>query len=327
MQFGIIGTANIAVSSFLPGIERTEHEVGAIGSRSLDHAESVADEHSIPRVYGDYESLLEDEGIDAVYNPLPNSLHAEWTKRAADAGLDVLCEKPLGVDADEAREMFDHCEARDVTLMEAFMYRFHPRTERAVAVVAEEFDDVRSMTATFKFRLEDESVVQMDPDLAGGSLMDIGAYAINATRLFLGQPDRVYGSLSDTRDSGVDTEMAALLEYDDGAVARVASGFDTQPVEGYRVDATNGWLKAERSFGPGPDEEVSITYSVDGRQATETFDPVDHYALEIEGFADCVASGDQPRVDRAETVENMATIDAIRESAERGEAVSPSASK
>ncbi|MFB6087414.1 MAG: Gfo/Idh/MocA family protein [Haloarculaceae archaeon] len=322
MQFGVISTANIGVDSVIPAIQRSDHEVAAIASRDGERAQAVADDLGIPRAYDSYGSLLDDDGIDAVYNPLPNALHAEWTRRAADAGLHVLCEKPLAVDAPEAADLFDYCEDRGVTLMEAFMYRFHPRTRRAATVVSEELADVRSVTATFKFPLYGRpDDVRLDPDLAGGSLMDVGCYAVSAARLFLGEPDSAYGSTTDTRDCGVDTELAAVLEYDDGAVARVASGFDTQLVEGYRVDATNGWLKAERAFGPDPDESVSITYSVDGRQVTETFDPVDHYRLEVEHFAECVTSGSTPRIDRAETLGNMAAIDAIYESAERGESV------
>ena len=325
MRFGVISTADIARVSVIPAIQASDHTVAAIASRDATRAQAVADEVGIPRAYGDYASLLDDERIDAVYNPLPNSLHAEWTKRAADAGLHVLCEKPLAVDAEQAAAVFDHCEDRGVTCMEAFMYRFHPRTQRVTAVVAQELGDVRSVTATFKFPLRNAPAdVRLDPDLAGGCLMDVGCYAVSAARLFLGVPTRVYGSTTDTRACGVDTELAAILEYEDGAVARVASGFDTQLVEGYRIDATNGWLEAESAFAPDPSQAVSITYSVDGRKVTERFDPVDHYRLEVEHFADCADSAWTPRLDRAETLGNMATIDAIADSANSGDPVAVS---
>ncbi|MFB6297709.1 MAG: Gfo/Idh/MocA family protein [Salinirussus sp.] len=317
MRFGIISTADIGVNAVIPAIRDSDHEAAAIGSRSGERARQVADQFGIPRAYGDYESLLDDDGIDAVYNPLPNALHAEWTRAAADRGLDVLCEKPLTPDAAGARDLFDYCENRDVTLMEAFMYRFHPRTERAATIVGNQLGDVRSVSATFKFPLEDPADVRLDPDLAGGSLLDVGCYAVSAARLFLGEPVRVRGSTTDTRDSGVDTEMAAILEYDDGAIARVASGFDTRPVERYRVDATDGWLTAERAFAPEADEGVSLRYAVDDRRVTETFDPVDHYRLEVERFADSAAAGSTPRIDRAETVANTRVLDAIALSADR----------
>lgn len=322
MKFGILSTANIGQKAVIPAIRNSDHEAVAIASRDGDRAERVASEHGIERAYGSYEDLLADEDIEAVYNPLPNALHAEWTRRAADAGLHVLCEKPLGVDAREAREMFDYCADRDVTLMEAFMYRFHPRTERAAEIVASELGDVRSVEASFTFPLRGRpDDVRLNPDLAGGSLMDVGCYAVSAARLFLGKPARVYGHATDTRDCGVDTETSAILEYDPGASAHVRGGFDTPNVERYRVETTDGWLEATSAFTADPDEHTAIEYGVDGQTATETFEPVDHYQLEVEGFAECVGTGRTPRIDAGETVGNMATIDAISKSAERGEPV------
>jgi predicted dehydrogenase len=322
MRFGILSTANIGQKAVIPAIRNSDHEAAAIASRDGERAERVASERGIERAYGSYEDLLADEEIEAVYNPLPNARHAEWTRRAADAGLHVLCEKPLGVDAREAREMFDYCADRDVTLMEAFMYRFHPRTERAAEVVASELGEIRSVEASFAFPLRGRpDDVRLNPDLAGGSLMDVGCYAVSAARLFLGKPARVYGYATDTRDCGVDTETSAILEYDSGASAHVRGGFDTPNVERYRVETTDGWLEATSAFTADPDEQVAIEYGVDGRIATETFGPVDHYQLEVEQFAECVGTGRTPRIDAGETVGNMAVIDAISESAERGEPV------
>ena len=177
LTFGVLGTAGIARKAVVPAIASSDHAVGAVASRDDDRAARFATEHSIPRSYGSYEALLADDGIDAVYVPLPNGLHAEWTKRAADAGLDVLCEKPLASDAAEAREVVAHCADRGVTLMEAFMYRYHPRTERVLELADRELDDVRTVTATFRFPLYDRpNDVRLDPDLAGGSLMDVGCY-------------------------------------------------------------------------------------------------------------------------------------------------------
>lgn len=321
MRFGIISTAGIARDALIPAIERSPHEVTAIASRDGDRAAAVAEELGIPHAYGSYDDMFADAPIDAVYNPLPNALHAEWTMRAADAGLDVLCEKPIAVDADQAREMFEYCTDRDVTLMEAFMYRFHPRTERAAEIVHDELGEVRSGASTFTFRLEDRDDIRLDPDLAGGSLMDLGCYAVSAMRLFLGEPRRVYAASADTRESGVDSQLTGVLEFEGGATARVHSGFDTPFVESYRVEAEDGWLEAENVFGSDPDQTVAIDYAVDGRRSTEEFDPVDPYQREVEHFADAVATGETPRIDATESLRNMAVIDALSESAERGEPV------
>lgn len=320
MRFGILSTANIARSAVIPAIRESDHEVVAIASRDRSAAEAVGETFAIPDRYGAYAELFGAD-IDAVYNPLPNALHDEWTRRAADHGLHVLCEKPLTSDATSAEALFDHCADAGVTLMEAFMYRLHPRTTRAFEIVANQLDTVRAATATFTFQLGDRpDDIRLSPELAGGSRMDVGCYAVSAVRGFLGEPRGVSAHTIDSRNAGVDTEMVATLAYDD-AHAQVRAGFDTKRREHYRVDAENGWLEAESVFVGKPDEAVSIEYAVDGRTVTERFEPADPYRLEVEAFADAVESGAPPAVGREETIANMRVLDAIGESAAAGEPI------
>ncbi|WP_394743153.1 Gfo/Idh/MocA family protein [Natronococcus roseus] len=317
MRFGVIGTAGIAQKAFLPAVEKTNHEVVAISSRNGSRAKTIADEYGIDRSYGTYDAILEDEAVDAVYVPLPNTIHAEWTKRAADAEKHVLCEKPLAVDTAEARDVVDHCTERGMTLLEGYMYRYHPRTERALALAANELENIRSITATFRYPLYDQpDNVRLDPDLAGGSLMDVGCYPVSLTRAVLGTPTRVSAHALDSRDIGVDTEFAGLLEYDD-AVAHVASGFDTQKRQRYRIDAANGWLEVENAFDV-PDGPLSLEYRIDGRHAVETFDPVDQFRLEIDHFTDCVQGHDRPRTGGESAIGNTRLIEALKQSASEG---------
>ncbi|WP_050033620.1 Gfo/Idh/MocA family protein [Halorubrum halophilum] len=317
LTFGVLGTAGIARKAVVPAIAASDHAVGAVASRDGERAKRFAEAHGIPRSHGSYEALLEDDGLDAVYIPLPNGLHAEWATRAADAGLHVLCEKPLAGDAAEAQTVTDHCADRGVTLMEGFMYRYHPRTERVLELAERALDDVRTVTSTFRFPLYDRpNDVRLDPDLAGGSLMDVGCYPVSLVRTVLGEPDRTYAHTHDTRDAGVDTELAGVLEYGDGRSARVACGFDTQLVQRYRVDATNGWIEVERAFDAPTDEPVELTYEIGGRRGVETFEPVDQYRLQVEHFADRVDDGARPLTDGAEAVANMRVIDALYESAD-----------
>lgn len=319
MEFGILSTAGIGQKAVIPAIDSSDHRVGAIASRDLDRASEVAASFSIPRYYGSYEALFEDDEIDAVYIPVPNALHAQWTKSAADAGLHVLCEKPLASDADEAREVVDYCVDREITLMEAFMYRYHPRTERAIQIAASELLHVRSVSASFQFPLfGDPDDIRLNPALAGGSLMDVGCYAVSAARQFLGEPDRVYAHAGDSRKTGVDTSLTGILEYDDGSTAQIASSFDTPLIQRYRVEGSNGWLEVTDAFDAPIDESLGLTYEVDGERTTETFDPIDQYRLEVEHFADCVDAGASPRTDGTEAIANMRVIDALYESADRG---------
>lgn len=319
MNFGVISTANIGLKRVIPAIQKTDASVRAIASRDADRAETVAEDLDIPRAYGSYDALLDDEDLGAVYNPLPNSMHAEWTRRAADAGLDVLCEKPLGVDAEEAQAMTDYCAERDVTLMEAFMYRYHPRTERAIEVAREHLGEIRRVDAQFHFALPEGYDIRLDPDLAGGSLMDVGCYATTAARLFLGEPESVYATAVDRRDCGVETSLSGLLEYENGATAAVSSGFG-ESVHRYTVLGSEGRLSVENAFVP--DSETTLEYTVDGRTVEEQFDPVDQYKLEVEAFLDAVDSGEQPRTDGEEAVRTMRVIDALYESVESGGPVS-----
>lgn len=321
MEFGVLSTASIARKAFLPAVGASEHAVGAIASRDTANARGVAEEYSIPRHYGSYEALFEDEGIDAVYVPLPNGLHAEWTRKAADAGLDVLCEKPLAADAAEARAVVEHCRDRGVTLMEGFMYRYHPRTERAVELAQEELEGVHSVSATFKFPLADEGDVRLSPELAGGSLMDVGCYAVSVARLFLGEPETAFATAHDSRNAGVDTDLAGVLDFGGGSSARVASGFDSQLVQRYRVEGENGWIEVEDAFDAPTVEPTELAYRVDGREGVETFDPVDQFRLEAEAFVSAAESGDPPRTDGEEAIATMDVIDALVESARRGDVV------
>lgn len=318
MNFGIISTANIGQKRVVPAIQKTDASVHAIASRNRSRAEEVADEFDIPHAYGSYEALLENDELDAVYNPLPNSLHAEWTKRAADAGLDVLCEKPLGVDADEAREMAEYCAGRDVTLMEAFMYRYHPRTERAVEIAQEHLGEIRRVDAQFHFELPEGYDVRLDPDLAGGSLMDVGCYAVTTTRLFLGEPESVYATAVDRRDCGVETSLTGLLQFSGDRTATVSSGFG-ESTQRYTVLGTEGRLTVDRAYVP--DGETTLRYTADGRTVEERFDPVDQYRLEVEAFIEAIESEESPRTDGHEAVRTMRVVDALYESIDCNESV------
>jgi xylose dehydrogenase (NAD/NADP) len=316
MNIGVISTANIGRKRVIPAIDDADDATTlAIASRDQSRAEQAAREHDVPRAYGSYEELVDDADLDAVYNPLPNALHAEWTKRAADAGLDVLCEKPLAVDASEAREMVEYCEERGVTLMEAFMYRYHPRTRRAAEIARGELGEIRHVDAAFHFSLPDREDVRLDPDLAGGSLMDVGCYAVTAARLFLGEPAWASATAIDRRNCGVETSLTGLLGFEDGATAAVSSGFDAS-IHRYTVIGSEGRMQVDEAFVP--DGETTLTYAVDGREVEERFDPVDQYRLEVEAFVDAVRSGERPRTDGAEAVRTMRTIDALYGSVDRG---------
>ncbi len=319
MEFGILSTANIGQKAVIPAILKSEHTVGAIASRNRSRAENVASTHDIPRTYGSYRDLLSDVKLDAVYIPLPNSLHAKWIKQAADAGLHILCEKPLTADAAEAETVAAYCDDQGVTLMEAFMYQYNPRTERVLEIASSELDTIRSVTATFKFSISNTpDDIRLNPKLAGGSIMDVGCYPVSLVRQVLGEPDCVYAYTNDSRDCGVDTEFAGILTYSNGASARISSGFDTPKVQSFRIEATNGYIFVANAFDTPSDKQLSLTYEINGERTVETFAPTDQYLHQIEHFVDSIKSDTQPRTDATEAAANMRIIDYLYASAASG---------
>src|SRR5262245_46378951 len=180
LRFGILGVAKIN-DRLLPGFRKARHaELLGLASRNLDRAKQAASAAGIPRAYGSYEELLADDAIQAVYFPRPNTHHAEWTRRAADAGKHVLVEKPMTPTAAQAREVVDHCAARGVTLMDGFMWPHHPRTRKIRELLdAGTIGQVRRVAGAFTFPLPmDPGNIRLKPDLAGGSLLDVGCYPV-----------------------------------------------------------------------------------------------------------------------------------------------------
>ena len=178
LRFGVLSTANIGRAAVNPAIQAARNaELVAVASRDGERAREFAAQGAIPRHHGSYEALLDDPEIDALYIPLPNSLHREWAIRAAEKGKHVLCEKPLALTAAEGREMAAAADAHRVKLMEAFMYRFHPRTEKVIELVrGGRIGELRAIRSAFTFRLTRPDNIRLKPELGGGALMDVGCY-------------------------------------------------------------------------------------------------------------------------------------------------------
>ena len=193
VRYGIIGTAEIALNQHIPAArESANSEVLAISSRDQARARQAAEKHGIPRWYGSYDALLDDPDVDAVINCLPNSLHSEWTIRAAEAGKHVLCEKPLAITVDEARRMIDATNYNKVVLVEAFTHRWNLHLRRARELIADGvIGHVTGLTAALTFSVaQPDGNIRFSPELAGGSLLDAGCYAVYACRFVLGEEPR-----------------------------------------------------------------------------------------------------------------------------------------
>ncbi len=294
MRWGILSTARIN-RKFLAGARLASTvDVVAVGSRDRTRGESFAAEHGIARVHGSYEELLADPEVEAVYLPLPNSLHVPWSVRALEAGKHVLCEKPLTRRAADAEAVFDAAERAGRLLMEAFMWRYHPQTE-ALARLAREVAPLRVVRAAFGFSLPaDPENVRWQGGLDGGALMDVGCYCVNALRLLGGEPERA-GVEAVPGGDGVDARVAAVLRLPDGVLGMFDCGFDVPARGAIEVVGEGGTLVAE---DPWHGQAPRLTR--DGEEVpVETANP---YALELEDFSAAIREGRSPRLGREDAV-------------------------
>jgi len=316
IRWGILSTANIGRKRVIPAIQQSRNGVvAAVASRTLDAAQAFAADLDIPTAYGSYEELLADPDIDAIYNPLPNHLHAEWSIKAAEAGKPTLCEKPLALNAAQAQNIVNAFKQRNLTFAEAFMYRYHPRTQRVKELVDEgALGDLRLIRAAFTFQIDDdgEDVRLFSAELGGGSLMDVGCYCINLMRLLTGEePDRVTASAVYGKESGVDEWLVGTLTFPSGVLGVLDCGFRSLERHTYEVRGSAGHLIADEAFGTPVGQSMSIRFWQGDTYQEMSFAPANHYTIMAEDFADAVFEGRPPLFDPQDAVDNMRVIDRL----------------
>ncbi|GAB2694430.1 Gfo/Idh/MocA family protein [Paenibacillus thermoaerophilus] len=319
LRWGILGCASIARRAVVPGIRASRTGVvAAVASRSLDKAEAFAEAAGIPQAYGSYEALLDDPDIDAVYIPLPNHLHKEWTIRAAQAGKHVLCEKPAALNADEAREMVEACRQAGVHFAEAFMYRHHPRYRRIREIIASgEIGAIRGIHGAFTFNNAGDSAnVRYRRDWGGGSLYDVGVYPISAARYILGtEPEAatVHAYFSPEHD-GVDMMASGLIEFHGSVALTFDCGMWAHGRNTLEILGTEGRIELPSAYVCPPDRPSAFDVVVRGERRTETMPAVNQYALQADDFAEAVWGG-AALFPADDAVRGMAVIDACLKSA------------
>jgi D-xylose 1-dehydrogenase (NADP+, D-xylono-1,5-lactone-forming) len=328
LTIGILGTANIA-RQFIDGVRGSAKvKIVAVASRSADKAAAFARETGVPHSCATYEALLADPAIDAIYNPLPNSLHAEWSIRAAEAGKHVLCEKPLATSPEDARAMFAAARRTNVILVEGYPYRAQPQIVRLRGLLSEgAIGNVRYIQASIGFPMSDPSNIRLDPALAGGALMDAGCYPVSLVRMIAGaRPNRVH-AVADFADTGVDRTLVASLEHRDGLLAQISASFatarhrhafiagDAGSVGTNYLNDTSEAMPAilELKRGPGWDakRESIVNPTTSG------------FLAQAESFSDLVAQGwDRwAGVSEQESIDIAVTLEALASSARTGATV------
>lgn len=282
VRWGILSTAQINDAILTGAAESEEVEIVGVASRDRARAEEYARERGIARAYGSYDELLADPDIEAVYNPLPNSLHVPWSLRALEAGKHVLCEKPLTRRPDEVDDLFNAADRAGLLVMEAFMYRHTPRTHRIKELVEEgAIGRLRLIRANFSFTLTRLDDHRFYAEYDGGSLMDVGCYPVSTVRLLAGEPERVYGEQVTNKD-GVDIRFAGTLRLADDLLAHFDGAFDLPRREEVEIVGDEGtifvanpWLSNRPTLALRRGEEVEHI----------TFEPSNPYRLELENLS------------------------------------------
>lgn len=320
VRFGILSTADIGMAKVTPAIQQADNcEVVAIASRTTGRAEEAAAELGIPDAYGSYEALIDADNVDAIYIPLPNNLHAEWTYRAAAAGKHVLCEKPLAMTASQAQEMVDACAEAGVKLQEAFMYRHHPTWVEAIRLLRSgAIGTVQAVDSFFSYFNDDPTNIRNRVENGGGAVMDIGCYNINLSRLvFDAEPTIVESVVRRDQEMGIDILTSAVLSFPRGGQSSFTCSTRAEDFQRVHIVGTGGRIEIEIPFNipPGVDTRISVTAGGEPplAPATETvvFPPANQYTIQAELFASSILHDTPVAVDPSDAVANMKVIEAI----------------
>jgi predicted dehydrogenase len=320
VRWGVLSTADIGMAKVTPAIQRAKNcEVVAIASRSSAQAEAAAARLAIPDAYPSYEALLDADEVDAVYIPLPNNLHREWTIKAAEAGKHVLCEKPIALDSAQAEEMAAACREAGVKFEEAFMYRHHPTWVEAVRLLGSgAIGELQAVQSWFSYFNDDPNNIRNRPENGGGALMDIGCYCINLARmLFEAEPTAVEAAVRRDPDMGIDIVTSAVLEFPGGGQSTFTCSTRAEDDQRVHIVGSDGRIDIEIPFNIPPDRETRIFVTQGGdppvSPATETvvFPAVDQYTIQASLFAQAVLDDADVPVPIEDAIANMRVIETI----------------
>ena len=321
VSWGILSTARIGTQKVIPAMKKGKHSlIAGIASRDLQKARKAAKELRIPKAYGSYEELLADRDIEAVYNPLPNHLHVEWTLKALEAGKHVLCEKPLGMNYQEVVGLLDAVKKYpQLKVMEAFMYRFHPQWKNIDALIAKGgIGDLKCVHATFSYYNDNPLDIRNQADIGGGGLLDIGCYCISVCRLlFKKEPAKVFGTMEYDPNLKTDRFVSGILDFGTGTSSITCS---TQMSNHQRVHlfGTRGRIEVEIPFTPPPRSSTKVMYHSGTKTKIISFTPVDQYTLQGDSFSRAIRRDTPVFTPLEDGVANMKVIDRIIESSRRG---------
>lgn len=318
IKWGVLGTAYIFERDVAEGMRQAENcELYAIAGRNLEKAEAFRNKYGFDKAYGSYEELLRDPEVEALYLPLPNNMHCEWTIRALQAGKHVLCEKPLAPSAEEAEKMFAAARENDVLLMEAFAYQHSPfvkaiRDEISLGTIG----DIRYVEAALITSDYEHSNIRMRRDTLGGSLYDIGVYSCSMILCMLEKEPEAVHAMSIFSKDKIDLYSMALLEFPEGVKAQFNSGMvlateKNASINRFQIHGTLGSIEAV-DFGFNDPGTLSYRLKLfDSNDVVKYIRTKNNYCLEVEQFGRCILEGEKPLVSEKLTMLIARTMDRI----------------
>ncbi len=322
LRWGILSTSKFALNKIVPAMKHCQHaEITAIASRDPKRAAEAAARNGIPKSYGSYQELLDDPGIDVVYNPMPNHLHVPWSIKAMQAGKHILCEKPIGLTSAEAQQLLDESKLHPrLKVMEAFMYRHHPQWRRARDLVRDgRIGRLCTIQSIFSYFNQDASNIRNRADIGGGGgLMDIGCYSISLSRfIFDAEPVRVFGVVEMDPVFKVDRLASGILDFGNGA-STFTCGTQIAPYQRVNIFGTEGRIEIEIPFNPPPDQPTRIWHQHKGGIEEIVIPVCDQYTIQGDLFSEAILDNGPVPTPLEDAVANMKVIEAVFESARTG---------
>jgi len=329
LRWGLLGTARINRALIPPLRASNRNRLVAVASRTTERAQAYAREWDIPRSFGSYEAMLADPDVDVIYNSLPNSLHAEWTIKSAQAGKHILCEKPLAVTVEQVDAIAGAARKHGVVVAEAFMYRHQPVILQVQELIrSRAIGELRFVRGSFTYLQNRDADVRLDPNLAGGSIWDVGCYPISFARAMIGaEPVEVFG-WQVIGPTGVDVTFTGQMRFPNEVFAQFDCSFRTPFRTAVEVVGSTGIIQVDNPWKSRPQEPILLT-RFDSAEKTTSYDETETiiapdmllYLGEVEDMADAVLLGKPPRISLADSRANVATILALLQSARQGRPV------
>jgi predicted dehydrogenase len=321
VRWGVLSTAKIGLDKVIPAMQRGANcEIVAIASRDLGRAQAAAQRLGIPKAFGSYEQLLADPQVEAIYNPLPNHLHVRWSIAALEAGKHVLCEKPIGLSAEEGQELVDAAGRRPkLKVMEAFMFRHHPQWQRAKQLVEQGgVGQLRTIQSFFSYDNEDPGNIRNQAASGGGGLADIGCYSISLSRfIFDAQPRRVFGIVEYDPRFETDRVASAILDFGSGTSTFTCST-QLAPFQRVNIFGSEGRVEIDIPFNAPPDRPCTMRHQHHGRTKEIALPVCDQYTIQGDLFSQAVLLDRPVPTPLEDAVANMRVIEAVIESGRRG---------